>query len=221
MKILVIAPHPDDETLGCGGTLLKHKDQGDQLFWLIMTKMAIDVGYTEEQMYRREEEIKTVAEMYHFEKVFSLDFATTTLDTVPRRELIGAVSKVMNEVRPEIVYLPNRFDIHSDHRITFEAVMGGIKIFRMPSVKRAFSYEVLSETEFSFPFQTDAFVPNSFSDVSDYVDKKIEVMRVYKGELGAHPFPRSEENIRALATLRGSTIGVKYAEGFSVLKEIW
>ncbi|MBI2552441.1 PIG-L family deacetylase [Candidatus Uhrbacteria bacterium] len=218
--ILVVAPHPDDETLGCGGTLLKHAGHGDQVYWLIMTKMSPVVGYSAEQISIREEEIKKVVEAYHFEKVFPLQYATTMLDTVPRRELMAAVSKVVKEVQPTTIYLPNRSDIHSDHRVTFETVMGAIKTFRAPSVKRVLAYEVLSETEFAPSLPTEAFMPNSFSDISDYLEKKIEIMHLYEGELGTHPFPRSAENIRALATLRGATAGVQYAEAFTVLKEI-
>lgn len=221
MRVLVIAPHPDDETLGCGGTLLKHSARGDQLFWLIMTKMASEVGYSQERIQERLEEIKGVTEAYQFKKIFHLDFATTKLDTMPRRELADVVSKIVDEVRPEVVYLPCRFDIHSDHRITFEVVMGVLKIFRAPTVKRVLAYEAVSETEFAPSFQADAFVPNSFSDISDHLEKKIEIMKLYKSELMPHPFPRSEENIRALATFRGATAGVKYAEGFMMLKEIW
>lgn len=221
MKVLVVSPHPDDETLGCGGTLLKHQAQGDKLFWLIMTKMASEVGYSGEQMRVRSQEIEEVARAYGFQKVFQLNFATTTLDTVPQRELIGAVSKVVEEVKPEVVYLPNRGDIHSDHRVTFDAAFGALKTFRAPSVKRVLAYEVLSETEFAPPLQSDTFTPNSFSDISNYLDKKIEVMRIYKDELKPHPFPRSEENIRALAVVRGATAGAKHAEAFTIIKEVW
>lgn len=219
-NILVIAPHPDDETLGCGGTILKHKENGDQIFWLIMTCMTTGVGFSKEQIQARSLEIEKVAELYSVAKVFPLRFATAMLDTIPRRDLIGEVSKIFNETHPEIVYISNRSDIHSDHKITFDVVMTSIKTFRFSSIKRVLSYEVLSETEFSAPFQSNAFTPNIFSDISNYLDKKIEIMRVYKGQLGTHPFPRSEENIRAIATFRGATAGVKYAESFMLLKEI-
>ena len=136
MRVLVIAPHPDDETLGCGGTLLQHRAQGDVLFWLIATRMTEDVGYTQEQIRVRAEEIRTVAAAYPFEKVFPLDFATTTLDRVPDREFARAVATVVDEVGPTIVYLPNRSDIHTDHRSTFDAAMGALKTFPAPSAKR-------------------------------------------------------------------------------------
>ncbi|OGL65175.1 GlcNAc-PI de-N-acetylase [Candidatus Uhrbacteria bacterium RIFCSPLOWO2_01_FULL_47_24] len=219
-SILVVSPHPDDETLGCGGTLLKHTAVGNQVYWLIITKMTQEVGYSEDRIRARKEEIESIAKSYKFEKTFMLDFATTTLDTIPLRNIIAEVARVVAEVKPETVYLPNRSDAHSDHRITFAAVFGAIKTFRAPGIKRVLSYEVLSETEFTAPYQSDTFVPNSFSDISSYLEEKIKIMRLYKGELGNPPFPRSEENIRALATLRGAIAGVNHAEAFMMIKEI-
>jgi len=221
MNILVIAPHPDDETLGCGGCLLKHKDQGDKLFWLIMTKMSARTGYTEDQIRVRSEEINKVAGVYDMMKVFYSDFVTTTLDTVPRLALTHAVENVVREVQPNVVYLPNRSDAHSDHRLTFDATMSSIKTFRNSSIKRALMYEVLSETEFAPPLPSEAFVPNGFSDITTYLEKKIEIMCTYRSEMKPHPFPRSEEGIRALATFRGAMSGFKYAESFMVLRDIW
>lgn len=220
MKILIIAPHPDDETLGCGGTLLKHYAQGDEVHWLIMSKMTQKIGYSDQQIALRQKEIEEVCDRYQFKKVWEFDYTTAMLDIVPRSALIKKITEVVSIIVPEVVYLPNRSDIHSDHKIVFETAMGAIKTFRAPFVRKILAYEVLSETEFSYPFSDNVFIPNYFSDISDYLDQKILIMECYKRELGAHPFPRSKENIRALATLRGATAGVRYAEAFMLLKEI-
>jgi LmbE family N-acetylglucosaminyl deacetylase len=111
--------------------------------------------------------------------------------------------------------------VHSDHKITFDTVISSAKTFNCPSIRRLLAYEVVSETEFSPPFQNSVFIPNSFSDISEYLERKILIMKLYKGEMKEHPFPRSEDNLRALATFRGAAAGVKYAEAFMVLKEIW
>ena len=111
--------------------------------------------------------------------------------------------------------------MHSDHKITFDTVISLAKTFRCPFIKRFLAYEVVSETEFSPPFQNSVFIPNSFSDISEYLERKISIRRMYKGEMKEHPFPRSENNLRALATFRGAAAGVKYTEAFMVLKEIW
>ncbi len=220
-KILMVSPHPDDETLGCGGTLLKHGANGDILYWLIMTNVFVKEGFDNDRVAERQSEIDKVAQRYGFRKIFKLDFPTTKLDIIPKNELIKAVCDVAKEVMPQIIYLPHRNDIHSDNRETFDAVASSSKTFRISSVRRVLSYEVLSQTEFSFPVQGDTFVPNSFSDITDYIDEKISIMRIFKGEMGVHPFPRSERAIRAVATMRGAQAGFEYAEGFMLLKDKW
>ena len=220
-KVLFIAPHPDDETLGCGGTILRHKAAGDKIYWLIMTNISVETGYDKIQVKKRRQEIDNVAKEYGFKKVFKLDLQTTKLDVIPRGQIIESVSKVINKVKPHVFYIPNRNDVHSDHKVTFDAVISSTKTFRFPFVKKILMYEVISETEFSPPLQDSAFIPNGFSDISDYLDKKISIMNIYRGEMSEHPFPRSAENLKALATFRGATAGVRYAEAFMILKEIW
>lgn len=220
-RILFISPHPDDETLGCGGTILKHREKEDSIFWLIMTAISSEIGYDTQQARARDNQIKAVANAYGFEKVFLLNMPTTKLDTVPRAEMVESVSRVIDEIKPVDVYLPHRNDIHSDHKVTFDVAISATKTFRSPSIKRVFMYEVISETEFSPPIENNAFLPNSFSDITNQIDRKVEIMNIYKGEMGTHPFPRSAENIKALATFRGATAGVRYAEAFMILKEVW
>ncbi len=214
--ILVVAVHPDDETLGCGGVILKHKADGDRIHWMICTN--IDKGH---KYYKtREKEINIVGGMYEFDSVHNLEVDTMQVDRYSMSELVGKISKVMNEVRPNIVYLPFKGDIHSDHRKIFEASYSCTKSFRYPFIEKIYMMEVLSETEFSVSTQGDSFVPNVFVDISDYIDRKIEAMKIYESEIGDHPFPRSERNIRALATYRGAISGCDYAESFMLLKEI-
>ncbi|WP_107697502.1 PIG-L deacetylase family protein [Campylobacter concisus] len=215
-KILVVAVHPDDETLGCGGTLLKHKHNGDKIYWLICTK--IDEG--SDYYTTRENEIKQASDVYKFDGVFSLGLKTMRVDEYSMSELIGKVSKVINEVKPNIIYLPFRGDVHSDHRKIFEASYSCTKVFRYPFIKKIYMMETLSETEFAPSTKEDSFIPNSFVDISEYFEKKIEIMKIFKSEVAEHPFPRSEKNIRALAVLRGATCGCEYAESFMLLKEI-
>ena len=215
-KILVVAVHPDDETLGCGGTLLKHKHNGDEIYWLICTKIDEDSDY----YAVRENEIKQVSDIYKFDGVFSLGLKTMRVDEYSMSDLIGKISKVINEVKPSIIYLPFKGDVHSDHRKIFESSYSCTKAFRYPFIKKIYMMETLSETEFAPSAKDDAFVPNSFVDISKYLDKKIEIMKIFKSEIEEHPFPRSERNLRALATLRGATCGCEYAESFMLLKEI-
>lgn len=218
-KILVVAVHPDDETLGCGGTLLKHKTQGDEIHWMIVTAMTAECGFTPEAIARRACEMDTVAQMYGFDSVHRLGFPAAKLDEVPMSQLVAAISKVFQSVQPNQVYLPFQHDVHSDHQHAFAAAYSCTKSFRYPSVRKVMMVETLSETDFA-QSASGGFVPNLFVDVSDQFDRKIEILRIYESELGTHPFPRSEESIAALATLRGAAAGCKYAESFMMLKEI-
>lgn len=215
-KILAVAVHPDDETLGCGGTLLKHKASGDEIHWLICSTIDKSHSYYE----KREVEIEQTTKMYGFDSVNNLRLKTMQIDEYTMSELIGKISKVINEVKPDILYLPFYGDVHSDHRKIFEAAFSCTKSFRYPFIKKIYMMEVLSETEFAPSLSSQSFIPNVFVDVSDFINKKIEIMKIFKSEISDHPFPRSERNINALATFRGASCGCEYAESFVLLKEI-
>jgi LmbE family N-acetylglucosaminyl deacetylase len=219
-KILAVAVHPDDETLGCGGALLKHKNNGDDIYWLIITSIDVENGWEKDKVESRRREIDSVSKMYGFCVTHSLNFPTTRLDTIPMKDLISEISKIIQKVEPDIIYVPNRSDIHTDHQVAFKAIMSCTKVFRNSFIRKILMYECLSETEFSPSLQTDSFIPNVFVDITDFLEEKIKIMKMYRGEMGTFPFPRSEENIRALATYRGSVAGVKVAEAFVLLKEV-
>jgi N-acetylglucosamine malate deacetylase 1 len=215
-KVLVVAVHPDDETLGCGGTLLKYKASGDEIHWLICSTIEKTHSY----YHKREEEIKRVGKNYNFDSIYNLRLKTMRIDEYTMSELIGNISKIINEVKPNIIYLPFKGDAHSDHRKIFEAGYSCTKSFRYPFIKKIYMMETLSETEFAPSIKEDSFIPNVFSDISNFIDQKIEIMKIFNSEIEEHPFPRSEKNIKALATYRGATCGCKYAESFVLLKEI-
>ena len=219
-KIMVVAAHPDDETLGCCGTLLKLKNEGHEIYWLIVTNISEGSVYSKERVQKRQQEIEKVSQLYGFNGIFKLDFPTASLDQVPVAELINKIAAVLNKVQPDTLYIPNRSDIHSDHQVLFSAIMSCTKTFRFPFVRNVLMYETISETEFCVALPENAFIPNIFSDITLWIDKKIEIMNVYGSEMGKHPFPRSERNIKALATFRGATIGAEYAESFMLLKGI-
>ncbi|WP_158335645.1 PIG-L deacetylase family protein [Campylobacter concisus] len=214
--VLVIAVHPDDETLGCGGTLLKHKASGDEVHWLICTT----IDKTNSYYKTREDELKIVADAYKFNSVNNLRLKTMQVDEYGMSSLIDKISNVINTIKPNIIYLPFNGDVHSDHRKIFEASYSCTKSFRYPFIKKIYMMEILSETEFAPSTKEDSFIPNTFVDISAYFEKKIEIMKIFKSEISMHPFPRSERNLKSLATLRGATAGCEYAESFVLLKEI-
>lgn len=218
MKILVVSPHPDDETLGAGGTLLRLKREGHQIYWLNITDVDIKDGWNMEFVKKRKEQIRQISALYGFEKVYNLKFVPAKLDELATADVIGGINQCIHEVEPEWVILPDYNDAHSDHKIVFESCMACIKSFRCPSVKRIVTMEILSETNFGKPY--DRFAPTFYVDISDTLQGKIDAMKIYASEIGEHPFPRSELSIRSLAALRGVEAGVTAAEAFRMIKEI-
>jgi len=213
-NVLVVAVHPDDETLGCGGTLLKHKANNDNINWLICTTL----NKTHKYYQQREAEIKQVASMYQFDHIYKLDLLTTKVHNYDISNIIEQISNILNQLKPNILYIPFKNDVHSDHRIIFEAIYSCTKSFRYPFIQKILMMEVVSESEFADI--TNSFIPNVFVDVSDYFDKKIEILKFYQSEIKEFPFPRSIKNITSLANFRGASCGCDKAESFMLLKEI-
>ncbi|PKV63228.1 PIG-L deacetylase family protein [Pontibacter ramchanderi] len=219
-KVIVISAHPDDEVLGVGGALLKHKENGDEIYWLIVTNIFEKDGFSEYRVKTRQEEIVKVANLLGVKQTFKLDYPTMTLSSSSLIKMVPEISAIFQEVEPEIIYSLNRSDAHSDHRVIFDAVMACTKSFRYPFIKKVLMYECISETEFAPVLAEKAFLPNYFIDISKHLEQKLEIMEIYESELGKHPFPRSLENIKALAHFRGASVGVHYAEAFQLIKFI-
>ncbi|MDZ7692674.1 MAG: PIG-L family deacetylase [Balneolaceae bacterium] len=216
--VLVVSGHPDDETLGAGGTLLRHQKQGDNVIWLIITNVFEQQGFSKERVSARQNEIKEVAKQFKFHETEMLDYPTMSLSSNDLGNLISDISEVIKKYKPEIIYTMNRSDAHSDHRIIFDAVMACTKSFRYPFIREVLMYECISETEFAPALPEKQFQPNCFVDISEELEQKINIMKIFESEIGNHPFPRSERNIKALATHRGATAGVEYAEAFQIIK---
>jgi LmbE family N-acetylglucosaminyl deacetylase len=217
--VCVVAPHPDDETLSCGGTLLRHRAEGDEVHWCIVTAVTTEEGFSQMELDRQESEISAVANHYDFSSVHKLGYPTTKLDTIPLGEIIRRISDIFQKIRPQLVYLPSFEDVHTDHRIVFDAVVSSSKWFRCDSIKRLLAYETLSETDFGMK-PPKGYGPNVFIDIAAFLDRKISIMEIYAGQMGDFPFPRSAQAIRALAALRGAAAGCAAAEAFILLKEI-
>ncbi|MCB2219438.1 MAG: PIG-L family deacetylase [Bacteroidetes bacterium] len=218
-KNLFVSVHPDDETLGCGGTILKYKEIGDENYWLIITAPTIDHPYsfTKEMIQQRENEIKKVSQLFGFHKTIQLGFPTQLLDEINIRDLVGEIDKAINEIKPQVLFLINRSDVHSDHRVAFQAVYACTKNFRKPFIEEILMYETLSETEFSPALNEAVFSPNVYVDITDFMDNKLEIMSVFSSEVMPDNLPRSMSAIRALAAYRGSRIGVNFAEAFMLI----
>jgi LmbE family N-acetylglucosaminyl deacetylase len=220
-NIMVVATHPDDETLGCGGTLLKLAHQGGTIHWVLVTA-AHDPAYSSEQIATQAERVENVRQSYPFESLTWLRYPTTRLDTIPLDSLIVALHKCLAQVRPECVFIPNRSDVHSDHRVVFQALSAVLKPIYMRSlgVNRVLSCEIISETEAAPPSPECSFLPTVFVDIAQTFERKMEIMGLYGTEVHPEPLPRSPSAIRAQARFRGATIGVEYAEAFMLIREI-
>ena len=218
---MFIAVHPDDETLGCGGTILKHKAQGDEIFWLILTgpQKGVMAHFTDEFLSKRDAMVDGIAEAYGFSETIKLNLPSQLLHTLDLREIIQKVSEVFKRVEPDIIYMMFCHDVHSDHRVAFDAVYSCTKSFRYPFIKKLYMIEALSETDFAVSIPGNAFIPNVFVDISEYIEKKLEIAAMYKGEMQDDPYPRSYSAIKALARVRGARAGVMYAEAFMLLFE--
>ena len=217
-RTLVVAPHPDDEVLGCGGTLLRRKAEGGKIGWLIVTGISEAAGWPAERVRLRDEEIGKVGTAFGFDEVFNLRLPTTHLDEIPTSDLVSAISSVFKAFEPDEVLVPHRGDIHSDHRATFDAVAACSKWFRYPSVRRVMAYETVSETEFGME-SGSGFRANVYVEIGAYLEKKLEIMQIYRSEIAEFPFPRSVRTVRALAEWRGSNAGWPAAEAFELLRE--
>jgi LmbE family N-acetylglucosaminyl deacetylase len=214
--ILVIAPHPDDETLGAGGFLLRARAAGRAIHWLIVTGIT-EQDWPIEKVVRRETEIDTVAKAFGFAGVHRLNLPSAKLETLPLGEIIGRIGKVVNTIKPEMILIPHRGDAHSDHHVVHAAATACAKWFRYPSVRSTLVYETLSETDAGL-FSSDPFVPNVFVDISEQLEEKLHITTMFNDEIGEFPFPRSLDAIRALAMTRGAASGTRAAEAFILLR---
>jgi len=208
----------DDETIGAGGTLLKYKEQGHRAYWLNIANTKEEYGYDAAIVAARARQWESVRSAYKFDGVLDLGLRPAHLDRYSTGEALALISAYMEEVKPDILIAPFAGDIHSDHGQVWSWLRPFTKAFRYPSVKTILAMEILSETDFAVG--EPRFSPDWFVDITGQLERKIEIAGLYEGEIPESGFPRSAENVRALAQLRGSVAGVKYAEAFKLLRHI-
>lgn len=219
MNILVIAPHADDEILGVGGTILKYIADNHSVFVCIVTK-----GY--EPLFSRplvDEILKESKECHRYlgiKKTFYLNYPASLVETMNRNKLNEELQQLIDKIEPELVFIPHCGDMQKDHQLIAEASMVALRPKYRHKVKAIYSYETLSETEWNIPHASNSFLPNIYCDISDYLQEKLEAMKIYHSQLAQFPHPRSLTAIEALSKYRGSTINVAAAEAFSLLRLI-
>jgi len=213
--ILVVAAHPDDEVLGCGGTVARHVDDGDEVHVIFMSDgvtSRTDIGSNEIEIRKQAKKyacnILSIVQPTRF-----LGFPDNRMDTVALLDIVQILEKVINEIEPEVVYTHHLGDLNIDHKITHQAVMTACRPQPGFCVREIYSFEVLSSTEWS---TNNPFIPNYFVDISDTLELKISAIKAYSSELRTFPHARSIESIKALAKYRGASVGIRAAEAFKV-----
>ena len=219
--VLVVSMHPDDETLGCGGSILKHVDRGDEVHWVVVTQPHSPT-WTDDVIEEKAREVDAVARAFRFASSRRLSFGANELERTNFNELIDALRDTIVDVSPDTVYSVSGGDIHSDHEVGFKALTVVAKPFYTDrlGVRRLLCYETLSSTDAAPALAGRAFVPQVFSDITPYLDRKVEIMSIYGTEAQPDPMPRGPSAIRALARTRGATIGVEYAEAFCLIRDV-
>lgn len=220
MRILVIAPHPDDEVLGCGGTIARYAAAGGEVYIAIITKGWAPL-FPAAQVAQVRSEARAAAELLGATQVHFVDLPVTQLHLMPEHELNAAIGKLFADVRPTWALLPFRSDLHEDHKQIFDACMVACRpLPSQANLVRILCYETLSETHWHAPGIEPAFTPHVYIDISTTLTKKLEAMQCYASQVRPAPNARSLESIEALARFRGMTVGYSAAEAFVVVREL-
>lgn len=214
-KILVIAPHPDDEVLGCGGTIKKYAQRGANISLCVVTT-AYMPEWPEDFIKNRPRQIRAAADVLGIKDIYVLGFPTVKLDTIPQKELNENIAGVARKVLPDTLYIPHRGDLNRDHQLVHEAALVVARPIAGQSIKHVLVYEARSETEWGFL----PFTPTVYENIADEMESKLEAMKVYASEVKSFPHPRSLEAIEALAKTRGSEAGLKRAEAFMLVRSV-
>jgi len=220
MNILVVAAHPDDEVLGCGGTIAKHSQKGDSVHVIILAE-GVTSRDTQRNPEERKSELSALAKMAHQASeilgVTSLslhNFPDNRMDSCDLLDVIKVIEKAINKHHPEIIYTHHPGDVNIDHRRIHEAVVTACRPLPSSKIKTLLFFEVASSTEWQTPNSAPAFTPNWFVDISETLTIKLKALETYQSEMRRWPHPRSLTALEYLAKWRGSTIGVEAAEAF-------
>jgi len=218
-KILVVAPHPDDEVLGVGGTIAKYSEQGNEVFVLMVS------GHLP-PLYSRDAYEKTVSEAYAAFDILGvskskfLEIPATMIGDQPLHEVNSKISTIVNDFNPHIVLCPYP-DRHVDHRLVFDSVMVATRPVGIGrNIEIVAAYETLSETHWNAPHIEPNFTPNWVVDISEQVDTKLNALRCYKSQISEFPGPRSVEAVEALAKFRGTQAGFGFGEAMHIIRMI-
>lgn len=219
MIVLVIAPHPDDEIIGVGGTIAKRVKTGDEVYVCIVTK-GMEPIFPKEYVEQGRSECRAADAKLGVKETIFLDFPAVMLETVPRYEFNGKIAEVIQKINPDEVYIPHRGDMQLDHQMVADATMVAVRPRGKRYPKRVYAYETLSETGWNIPNTVNEFIPTVYEDISEFIETKLEAMSLFESQLAPFPAARSIAAIEALAKYRGATVSVSAAEAFSLIREV-
>lgn len=221
--IMVVAAHPDDEVLGCGGVIAKHILSGDKVNVLFMADgvTSRSSNSIESDLKNRKESARSALDILGVlaAPVF-LDLPDNKMDTIPFLDIVKLLEEQIFRIKPSTIYTHNSVDLNIDHRITHKAVMTACRPLPNSTLKNIFSFECLSSTGWFGSATSKQFVPNMFVDISDFMDLKIKALEQYSTEMCKYPHSRSVESVLNLAKYRGSSVGIYAVESFIVERTI-
>jgi len=215
-NILVIASHPDDEVLGCGGTLYNLKKKGAKISVLFLSDGESSRKHSKinKLILQRKKQATEAARILGIKKLFFGNFPDNSMDTVPLLKIIQFIEKHIKKIKPDTIFTHFESDLNVDHQITSKAVVTACRPIKKQTVKSILFFEILSSSEWNISIKNKSFKPNYFVDVSKSIKFKLKALKRYKREMRTWPHPRSIEGVKLLSKTRGSSVGLPNAEAF-------
>ncbi|MBN1793551.1 MAG: PIG-L family deacetylase [Candidatus Omnitrophica bacterium] len=222
-NILIVAAHPDDEILGCGGTVARLIKEGHAAYTLLLGE-GVTSRDEERDPKKRGKEINSLRNQAQqanaalgVKEVFIHSFPDNRFDTVPLLDIVKVIEKTKEKVKPALVFTHYANDLNIDHRITCAAVLTATRPVLDETVKEIYSFEVPSSTEWNYPL---SFSPNVYFDISQTIDVKLQAIKQYVSEIKEPPHPRSQEGVELNARMWGMKVGLGYAEAFTCVRRL-
>lgn len=221
MNVLVVAAHPDDEVLGCGGTIARHTGEGDTVDILILGEGLNARGSHEQEVFAKlHAAAQEASAILGVRELILESFPDNRMDSVPLLDVVARVETVIDNCKPQVIYTHSEKDLNIDHNVVFRAVLTATRTMGGCPVKSIYAYEVPSSTEWGFGKINRAFNPNYFINIDDYLSHKLSAMAAYEGESRSFPHPRSLPALEALARWRGASVGYQAAEAFELVRHV-
>lgn len=217
-RVLVLAPHADDEILGVGGTIARHVAAGDSVHVVVAT-LGQPPLFEPAFIAQTEREVVAAHRQLGVADSIFLRLPSAQLDTVPHHEINEHLTRIVQQLAPDVAYVPFPGDIHLDHQQVFLSALVAMRPTDRFRPHAIYAYETLSETNWSAPYLMPNFQPNVFVDITPHLDAKVAAMEMVTAQIKPFPHCRSAEALRALAALRGSTVGCHAAEAFVLVRQ--